>query len=118
MENNNLKYVYLIDQPTIINPITKFYDRLEKLHYEKVNSLAEKIDVIVVDNNVARSEKDQAKLDKRIIKLKKKFSPKILSLKDFLNLIGYEPDPQFVLWTDQYPNFNPWTGEPVRMWRD
>ncbi|WP_439424809.1 hypothetical protein ACKP2L_05200 [Oenococcus alcoholitolerans] len=120
MENiePKFKYVYLIDQPENINPITKLYDRLDYLNYKKVTSSTKELDIIVVNKKAVRDTKTQNRIDKRIARLTKKFSPKILDISDFMNLIGYDPDPKFVLWTDQYPNFNPWTGEPVKMWKD
>ena len=42
-----------------------------------------------------------------------------VSMKDFADSMGYNPDKRFVNW-EIYPNFDPWKlpSEPVKLWDD
>ncbi len=106
-----MKNVYFIQNPKFPS-ITDLKTRLEQFDMQIVNSSSSKIDLLIVEN-INYDEQ----IKNRIKKIEVKFSPKILDSVDFLDKIGFHPDKRFILW-QQYPNFDPWTGEKTKIWDD
>ena len=106
-----MKNVYFIKNPEFPN-ISEIKSRLSKYDFQVVNASAKEIDFMIVDNS-----KYNQQIQKRISTLESQHSLIIVTTKDFLKRIGFDPDEQFINW-QQYPNFNPWTGEKVRLWND
>ncbi len=106
-----MKNVYFIKNPDFPN-ITELRARLSKYDFQVVNASAKKIDFMVVDNL-----KYSQLIQKRISKLECEHSLIKITTKDFLKGFGFDPEERFLRW-QQYPNFNPWTGEKVKIWND
>lgn len=106
-----MKNVYFIKNPDFPN-ITELRARLSKYDFQVVNASAKKIDFMVVDNL-----KYSQLIQKRISKLESEHPLIKITTKDFLKGFGFDPEERFLRW-QQYPNFNPWTGEKVKIWND
>ena len=106
-----MKSVYFIKNPDFPN-ISEIKSRISKYDFRVVNASAKEIDFMVVDNL-----KYSQQIQKRISKLESEHSLIKVTTKDFLKRFGFNPDERFIRW-QQYPNFNPWTGEKVKIWND
>lgn len=106
-----MRNVYFIKNPDFPN-ISEIKSRISKYDFHVVNASAKEIDFMVVDNL-----KYSQQIQKRISKLESEHSLIKVTTKDFLKRFGFNPDERFIRW-QQYPNFNPWTGEKVQIWND
>ncbi|MCT3071632.1 hypothetical protein [Leuconostoc citreum] len=106
-----MKNVYFIKNPDFPN-ITELRARLSKYNFQVVNASAKKIDFMVVDDFEYSQQ-----IQKRISKLESEHHLIKITTKEFLKKFGFDPEERFLRW-QQYPNFNPWTGEQVRIWND
>ncbi|BDR56138.1 BRCT domain-containing protein [Xylocopilactobacillus apis] len=110
MEFKN-KNVYLIDNDTPID-LTLIVKRLKELGGNQVTISEKKIDYLIYDENKDHDEN----LAKRFERLKKG-NPIVMSPSDFIKEMGFNPNPAYIEW-DEYPNYDPWTGEKLSLWQD
>ncbi|WP_273710991.1 hypothetical protein [Leuconostoc mesenteroides] len=106
-----MKNVYFIKNPDFPN-ISELKSRISKYGFQVVNASAREIDFMVVDNI-----KYNQQIQTRISKIESEHSVIKITTEEFLKKFGFQPDERFINW-QQYPNFNPWTGEEVKIWND
>ncbi|MDR0899531.1 MAG: hypothetical protein LBM27_04175 [Lactobacillaceae bacterium] len=117
------KNIYYVDSEISIG-INRLNNRVDELGGNRVTLSPEirrksgVIDVVVI-NDYTPGKFDNLPKGLRE-KAEKQQSPmQWVSMKEFANSMGYNPDERFVNW-EIYPNFDPWKlpSEPVKLWDD